>query len=72
MRHNIANTTLSLCHGGLREVWEVEHLEVTLVEDKIAYCRSVGVILLIIIEDVRCYVMFCLHELCFEAGKLVI
>ena len=38
----MANTTLSLCHGGLQEVREVERFEVTLVKDEIAYCRSVG------------------------------
>lgn len=42
MRHIIANTTFGLCHGGLQEVKEVKSLEVTLVEDEIAYCRSVG------------------------------
>ena len=42
MRHIMANTTLSLCHGWLQEVREVERLEVTLMEDEIVYCRSVG------------------------------
>jgi hypothetical protein len=38
----VANTTLNLCHGGLQEVGEAEHLEVALTEDEIAYHGNVG------------------------------
>lgn len=38
----VANITLNLCFGILQEVGEVEHLEVALAEDEIAYPGSVG------------------------------
>ena len=42
MRYIVANTTLNLYHGGLQEVEKTEHLKVSLMEDEIVYCRSVG------------------------------
>jgi hypothetical protein len=42
MRYIMTNTTLNLYRRGLQEVEEVERLEVTLAEDEIAYCGSVG------------------------------
>jgi len=42
MRCIVANTTLNLYHGGLQEVEKTEHLKVSLMEDEIVYCRSVG------------------------------
>ena len=42
MRHVVANTTLTLCHGGIQKVGEVECPEAKLVEDEIVYCGSVG------------------------------
>ena len=41
MKHIVANTTLNLCRGRLREANEVECLEIALAEDMIAYRRSV-------------------------------
>jgi hypothetical protein len=38
----IANTSLDLCRGGLQEFWEIERLKVALVEDEIAYHKSIG------------------------------
>ena len=38
----MANITLNLCRGGLQEVGEAKHLEVTLMEYEIAYHGSVG------------------------------
>jgi hypothetical protein len=38
----VSNITLNLCRGGLQEVVEAKHLEVTLVEYEIAYRGSVG------------------------------
>jgi hypothetical protein len=38
----MANTMLNLYRRGLQEVEEAERLEVTLAEDGIAYCGSVG------------------------------
>ena len=39
IRWIVVNITQNLCCGGLQEV---EHLKVVLMEDKVAYCESVG------------------------------
>lgn len=40
--HNVANTTLNLCHEGLQEVRKDVRLEVLLTKDKIVYNGNVG------------------------------
>ncbi|KAJ6904563.1 hypothetical protein NC652_022548 [Populus alba x Populus x berolinensis] len=45
MRCIVANTILNVCHDGLHEIEEVEHLEATLTEDEIAYHNSVTSVL---------------------------
>jgi len=41
MKHLVANIVFNLCRGGHYEVEEVERLEAILVEDEIAYHRSI-------------------------------
>jgi hypothetical protein len=41
MKHLVANIVFNLCRGGYYEVEEVERLETILVEDGIAYHRSI-------------------------------
>jgi hypothetical protein len=41
MKHIVANIVFNLYYGGLYEVGEVKRLEVILVEDEIAYHRSI-------------------------------
>jgi len=41
MKYIVANIVFNLCYGELYEVGEVARLEVILVEDKIAYHRSI-------------------------------
>lgn len=45
MRCIVANTMLNVCHDGLHEVGEVEHLKATLTENEIAYHNSVTSVL---------------------------
>jgi hypothetical protein len=41
MKYIVANIVFNLCYGELYEVGEVARLEVILVEDEIAYHRSI-------------------------------